>query len=445
MGLNNTLSSAVSGLFRSYIAQQPKQNGVLDGLKIAQGESTINQNNASIAKSNAEADKITKRLRDLYDTEFQKNLVTGMLPTATPEQRAYSNLNSLRITDNPEQLVDAYGKGLGQYYFDKSLNDPEYAKKYNTASAAEKGNLYSPVGSTGLTLSQVDGGQNLGNQKLFDGTMGKIGSEIAENNAQAKKANADAKKTTFDTGKPKTTVILDGNGNPFIVNESASTMSPVSSTGGFVPKEDPVTKAAKTARAKDLQETLGNSRRTMAAINEYITILDGIPETGLGRDYQNATAYFGLGDEDKQAAMARAKVLEETLRISADKPPGAITEKEQAFLAGQMGVLTSPTATKAQKIAAAQQALAMYEPAIAASEQEFNQLGLGMQNPRDFAKTQPIQPNKKRDGLISNAVKAFKNKNIRTQQQLDVFVSDLRSKGFSDDEIRQIYNNATGN
>ena len=133
MRYSNAIGAALNGLFKTTVAQQP-QSGALDALKIAQGESEINQNNASINKSNAEADKIKRREADLLNEEFIRGVMKGFLPSASPDEKAYSIAQSLRITDDPQHLTSAYGNLLDQSYFDKATKDPIFAEEYRKAN-----------------------------------------------------------------------------------------------------------------------------------------------------------------------------------------------------------------------------------------------------------------------------------------------------------------------
>ena len=439
LNYKKSIGAGFGGLFQAMIAQKP-QNGALDALKIAQGESEINQNNASISKNNAEAQRLNDE-RLLYSDDALRSSLTKALSGGNQSDRTDAILRLTPLVKNPEQLTDAIGKSFRQLYADNVMNGvPNAAENLNTLSAAEGGKLYSPVGSTGLTLNQGSGLQTTGNPVLFGKTTAKLDSEINENNAQTAKTNK-------DINTPKTSVITDGSGMPFVINESKGTSQAVDMGGSFIPKDDPVTKAAKIQRAKDLQESLGNSRRVKEALGKYIDILPFAPKTGAGRDYENSVAYFGFGNKEQQEAMAKLTQLEEVLRIAADKPPGAITDKEQAFLAGQMGVLTSKTATIEQKLAAAQNALAMYSSAIDASSQEFDSLDLKMNNPASFGgksnnKAEQIKTQPSKSKVQFNLANSWVGKqNIRTEQDLNRVIRELKSKGWSRDEVKALLKN----
>ena len=264
MKYRNAIGAALNGLFKTTVAQQP-QNGMMDALKIAQGESTINQNNASISKNNAEAQRLNDE-RLLYSDDALRGALTSALTGDNQADRTNALLRLTPLVKNPEQLTDAIGKSFRQLYADNVMNGvPNAAENLNTLSAAEGGKLYSPVGSTGLTLNQGSGLQTTGNPVLFGKTTAKLDSEIKENNAQTAKTNK-------DINTPKTSVTTDGSGMPFVINESKGTSQAVDMGGSFIPKDDPVTKAAKIQRAKDLQESLGSSRRVKEALGKYIDI-----------------------------------------------------------------------------------------------------------------------------------------------------------------------------
>ena len=146
MKYSNAIGAALNGLFRSTIAQ-PKQNGVLDGLKIAQGESTINQNNASIAKSNAEATRLNDE-RLLYSDDGLRNAISSALTSGNEADRTNALLRITPLVKNPEQVTDAIGKSFRQLYAQNVMNGlPNAAENLNTLNAAEKGNMYTDVKS----------------------------------------------------------------------------------------------------------------------------------------------------------------------------------------------------------------------------------------------------------------------------------------------------------
>lgn len=277
MKYKNSISAALNGLFRSQIAK-PHGNGMLDAMKLAEGESTIAKNNAGIGRDNAETDKITRRLQDLYSPEFQQELASGMLPNATPEQRAASVLNSLRITDNPERVTSAYGDGLNQSYYDQALNNPEFAKQFNTANAAKGGKLYSDVGSTGLTLDQSSGGQFVGNNQQFNSNLGKTRSEVGKNNAQAGQANSATAYNNWRTTQPQNTIGYNTDGGMVLVDKRTGQSMPVNGQNGEKVMGRPKPKLPPTAlkMQQDNIEQIGAA----SGINAQLSRVESQLETG---------------------------------------------------------------------------------------------------------------------------------------------------------------------
>lgn len=220
-----SLNAGLGGLMHSIWAQ-PQGNGTLDAMKVAEGESTIAKNNAGIGKDNAEADKITKRLRDMYDPQLNQDVSAGMLPNATPEQRASATINMLRLTDNPQHLTDSFGEGLSQANYQRALDDPNFAPNFNRANASKDGKMYSNVGDSGLVLSQANGLQGVGNQPQYDAQLAKTKSETVKNNATTGK-------TISDLNKPDYSIEKDGSGAMFYVDKNGkSAPKPILNTDG---------------------------------------------------------------------------------------------------------------------------------------------------------------------------------------------------------------------
>ena len=100
MKYSNAIGAALNGLFKTTVAQQP-QNGMMDALKIAQGESTINQNNASISKNNAEAQRLNDE-RLLYSDDALRGALTQALTNGNQADRTNALLRLTPLVKNPE-------------------------------------------------------------------------------------------------------------------------------------------------------------------------------------------------------------------------------------------------------------------------------------------------------------------------------------------------------
>jgi hypothetical protein len=271
MKYSNAIGAALNGLFRSTIAQ-PQQNGVLDGLKIAQGESTINQNNASIAKNNAEATRLNDE-RLLYSDDALRGAISSALTGGNEADRTNALLRITPLVKNPEQVTDAIGKSFRQLYAQNVMNGlPNAAENLNTLSAAEKGNMYSDVGTTGLVLNQGTGLQGVGNQKLFTGTMGKIGSETNENNAQANQANSTVILNNWRMNQPNNAIGYNADGGMVLVDKRTGKTTPVS--GSVLSK--PVQKLPPTAlkMQQELVDTIGTLGTTNTRLGNIVKQID---------------------------------------------------------------------------------------------------------------------------------------------------------------------------
>jgi hypothetical protein len=327
-----SLNAGLGGLMRTLWAQ-PKGNGALDAMKVAEGESTIAKNNAGIGKDNAEADKITKRLRDMYDPQFNQDVSSGMLPNATPEQRASATINMLRLTDNPQHLTDSFGKGLDQSNYQRALDDPNFAPNFNRANAAKDGKMYSNVGDSGLVLSQANGLQGVGNQPQYKSQLAKTVAETGRANAQAGQADSVAKLNKSRVNQPKT--------NPVDV---------------FRQKEQIKSKIRAEEAAR---EKLVNATGGLGLLDSYIAALTDAPQSGVSQDIASAAGYFGMGSKKKLGAIARLTQASEALVNYAQKQPGPSTDKDVQSYRAQMGVVTNRSLPAAAKIQAAEQAKAL--------------------------------------------------------------------------------------
>ena len=118
-------------------------------------------------------------------------------------------------------------------------------------------------------------------------------------------------------------------------------------------KEDIKQKAAIEAARK---EKMTNANEGLPLIDNYIQALKESPGSGLGESYQEIAGYLGMGDERKQAGMAKAKQAGEALVTFAQKQPGPSTDRDVQSYRAQMGVVTDKTLPAASRIAAAEQA-----------------------------------------------------------------------------------------
>lgn len=290
--MKSAVSAGLAGLYRTLISQQTG-NGMVDAAKIADTESNISKNNAAIAKDAAETDKITRRTNDLSNPEFLRSVMEGFLPNATPEARAFSTAQSLRITDDPQRMTGAYGESLNQSYFNQALTDPNFAKQFNTANAAKGGKLYDAVGSTGMTLSQADGSQIVGNKEQFGNNQAKTISETGKNNAYAGQAQSATALNEFRINQPQKVIGYDSNGGMVLVDKVTGTGSPVTGQGGSKVVGRPTPKLP-PAVLKMQQENL-TEIGAAAGINAQLTRVEKQIETGKLR----------LSPMDRAAAFAR--------------------------------------------------------------------------------------------------------------------------------------------
>lgn len=273
MKYSNAIGAALNGLFKTTVAQQP-QNGALDALKIAQGESTINQNNASISKNNAEAQRLNDE-RLLYSDDALRGALTSALTGDNQADRTNALLRLTPLVKNPEQVTDAIGKSIRQLWANNVMTgQPDAAQRFNTLNAAEGGKLYSDVGSTGLTLNQGTGKQEIGNNSLYTANLGKIGSETGKNKAQARQADSTVKLNNWRQNQPQNTIGYDANGNMVLVDKRTGQSMPVD--GGISAK--PPVKLPPTAlkMQQELVDTIG----TLGATNTRLSNIVGQLESG---------------------------------------------------------------------------------------------------------------------------------------------------------------------
>lgn len=273
MKYSNAIGASLNGLFKTTVAQQP-QNGMMDALKIAQGESTINQNNASISKNNAEAQRLNDE-RLLYSDDALRGALTSALTGDNQADRTNALLRLTPLVKNPEQVADAIGKSIRQSWANNVMTgQPDAAQRFNTLNAAEGGKLYSPVGSTGLTLNQGSGLQTTGNPVLFGKTTAKLDSEIKENNAQARQADSTVKLNNWRQNQPQVVIGYDVNGKMVLVDKRTGQPMLV---GGGISAKPPVKLPPTTLKMQqELVDTIG----TLGATNTRLSNIVGQLESG---------------------------------------------------------------------------------------------------------------------------------------------------------------------
>ena len=134
------------------------------------------------------------------------------------------------------------------------------------------------------------------------------------------------------------------------------------------PVYDPVERAGAVADAKaeakirqdlvaDAAATTKTYTNTMPILKKAKNILSRLPPDAWQSYYQSKIAGTPLskyiGNKDQQDALAELDVLQENLRLKAEKPAGAISNFEQGLLSKAMGVLKENT-SPSQKAAAFQ-------------------------------------------------------------------------------------------
>lgn len=98
---------------------------------------------------------------------------------------------------NAAQFANAMDDQMGRADYETALTSPLALTMYNAAQAARDGDLYSDAGD-GLTLTQADGTQLVGNPEMFEKSLGKIAADIAQSQASAENSRASATKTRWE-------------------------------------------------------------------------------------------------------------------------------------------------------------------------------------------------------------------------------------------------------
>lgn len=376
MNYTQSLNSALSGLMQSYYggkagAQSGAQSGEDAAYKRMQVESEIGRNSASAQVDQGKLARMLEQRRFYQDPERARQMAEGLNSGDPVSQTAalLSNLFGLPDNATAENVMGGQVKLWDRGDAVRAQSDPEFRLGLNASQAAQKGDLFSPIGTTGYAMDSGAGKAYVASQPLAQLFADSARSEINRNNRPAP--------------EPAPVIGYDANGNMLIVDKSGRTATPVVTAGGapVQGRIDPVTQAAKKARVLALQEMLGSSPGAIDALEQYIAILPNAPSNWATSGYQSFAGRFGAGDAEKQAAMAQLVPIEERLRALAEKPPGAITQAEQAMLAGQMGILSNPEATTDQKIAAARQALAIYRSSAERARLELDAYRLDMPTP----------------------------------------------------------------
>jgi hypothetical protein len=372
MNYTQSLNSALSGLMQSYYGGKAgAQSGEDAAYKRMQVESEIGRNSASAQVDQGKLARMLAQQQFFNDPERARQMAEGLNNSdpVTQSQALFQNLWALPDNATAENLTAGQAKLWARNDDVRAQNDPAFRLGINASKAAQDGKLFSPIGTTGYAMDAGAGKAYVASQPLAQLFADSARSEINRNNRPP--------------SDPAPVIGYDANGNMLIVDKSGRTATPVVTAGGAQVQGsiDPVTQAAKKARVLALQEMLGSSPGAIDALEQYIAILPNAPSNWATSGYQSFAGRFGAGDAEKQAAMAQLVPIEGRLRALAEKPPGAVTDAEQAMLAGQMGILSNPEATTDQKIAAARQALAIYRSSAERARRELDAYRLDMPTP----------------------------------------------------------------
>lgn len=432
MKYSNAIGAALNGLFKTTVAQQP-QNGMMDALKIAQGESTINQNNASISKNNAEAQRLNDE-RLLYSDDALRGALTSALTGDNQADRTNALLRLTPLVKNPEQVTDAIGKSFRQLYADNVMNGvPNAAQRFNTLNAAEGGKLYSDVGSTGLTLNQGTGKQEIGNNSLYTANLGKIGSETGKNNAQARQAQTDVRVKLKNLEQSGKTVETDGNGNLIIVDKSTAVGQPV-----LLPNAPNLQESTKKTPWSTLppkqanamkQRVYTQAQNELAEDREYFSrakaALNDMRRFGeLNREQSSG----GIIDKIPWTFDPEAQEMDAiTARLAPNQRPqgsGATSDFDaKMYLRGVPSRDKSPETNKSIREYA---------------ESEYKKLSHALDFKESYLLENGFLPSRKEiEGYVEvmRLVDYMGSQNIKTQQDFDAVVNRLKKSGWSNQQI----------
>lgn len=379
MNYTQSLNSALSGLMQSYYGGKAgAMTGEDAAYKRMQVESEIGKNDASAQAERGKLARMMAQQQFYGDPERARQMAEGLNSNDAVSQTAalLSNLYGLPDNATAENVMGGQMKLWDRGDAVRAQNDPDFRLGLNAAQAAQKGGLFSPIGTTGYAMDSGAGKAYVASQPLARLFADSARSEINRNNRPAP--------------EPAPVIGYDANGNMLIVDKSGRTATPVVTAGGapVQGRTDPVTQAAKKARVLALQEMLGSAPGAIDALEQYISVLPNAPSNWATSGYQSFSRRFGAGDTEKQEAMAELVPIEGRLRALAEKPPGAITDAEQAMLAGQMGILSNPEATTDQKIAAARKALALYRASTDRAKRELEAYKLDMPTPGGGSQSQ---------------------------------------------------------
>lgn len=133
-------------------------------------------------------------------------------------------------------------------------------------------------------------------------------------------------------------------------------------------KPDPVTQSLTIAEGKEeikrkseqrakVAEKYADAESIKPILQQLITQLDEIPQSGLGRDVQSGLEYFGVGSQKKQNALAALKNTEALLVPFAQKQSGPQSDKDVQQYREQVAAASNPLASASSRKAAAQNAL----------------------------------------------------------------------------------------
>lgn len=372
MNYTQSLNSALSGLMQSYYGGKAgAQSGEDAAYNRMQVESEIGKNSAAAQVDHGKLARMLAQQQFFNDPERARQMAEGLNNSdpVTQSQALFQNLWALPDNATAENLTAGQAKLWARNDDVRAQSDPSFRLGLNASKAAQDGKLFSPIGTTGYAMDAGAGKAYVASQPLAQLLADSARSEINRNNRPP--------------AEPAPVIGYDANGNMLIVDKSGRTATPVVSAGGMPVQGriDPVTQAAKKARVLALQEMLASSPSAIDSLARYIEVLPNAPSNWATSGYQSIAGLVGAGNQEKQAAMAQLVPLQERLRALADKPPGAITQAEQAMLSGQMGILSNPEATSDQKIAATREALALYRAATERARRELDAYNLNMPTP----------------------------------------------------------------
>jgi len=461
MNYTQSLNSALSGLMQSYYGGKAgAQSGEDAAYKRMQVESEIGRNSASAQVDQGKLARMLEQRQFYQDPERARQMAEGLNSGDPVSQTAalLSNLFALPDNSTAENVMGGQMKLWDRGDAVKAMNDPDFRLGLNASHAAQKGDLFAPIGTTGYAMDSGSGSAYVASQPLAQLFADSARSEINRNNRPpASSAGGSLSFTPDAIDSAANRYNFDGTlptlgMGPAAAAARAAILNRAAALNSGNPSHDlragqMVNKANAAALAQlQKQQTMVSAFEKNAAANADIALKASAAVDRTGVLLFNKWLMAGrkaTGDVD----VVRFNAANETF-----------VNEYAKIMSGSMG--NTPVSDSARAHAHEMLSIAktqeQYAGTIALLQQEMHNRMAGMESEKQaliasmrkqsaskqFPATQDAAAQQRRNANRPKAVQWLKGRNIQTQDQFRAAVQSLRDGGWSASEIQQIQQEA---